>query len=61
MRSGKWKYIREGKAESLFNLIVDERENANFKEAEPKTLERLRSEFNKWESTVVPYPYKAAI
>lgn len=55
-RSGKWKYIREGKTEFLFDLSVDEREQANYKAAEPQTLERLRGEFNKWESGVLAYP-----
>ena len=56
MRSGRWKYIREGKTESLHDLSIDEHEQANFRESEPATLERLRGEFGKWESTVVPYP-----
>ena len=56
MRSGKWKYIREGKNEFLHDLSVDVRENADFKNSEPAQLERLRNEFAKWESTVQPYP-----
>lgn len=56
VRSGKWKYIREGKNEFLFDLSLDEREQANYKDAEPRTLERLRGEFNKWEAGVLVYP-----
>jgi arylsulfatase A-like enzyme len=56
MRHGKWKYLREGKNEFLHDLTVDEREQADFKNSEPATLERLREEFLKWESAVVPYP-----
>lgn len=55
-REGKWKYIREGKNEFLFDLSVDEREQANYKSIEPQVLERLRGEFNKWESGVLAYP-----
>jgi len=55
-RSGKWKYIREGKNEFLFDLSVDEREQANYKNIEPQVLERLRGEFNRWESGVLAYP-----
>jgi arylsulfatase A-like enzyme len=55
-RSGKWKYIREGKDEFLFDLSVDEREQANYKNIEPRVLERLRGEFNRWESGVLAYP-----
>jgi arylsulfatase A-like enzyme len=56
MRSGTWKYIREQKKESLFDLSVDEREQANFATAQPQILARLRGEFDKWESSVLPYP-----
>lgn len=56
MRMGKWKYLREGKNEFLFDLSVDEREQANFAEAEAATLERLRAAFGKWESEVQRYP-----
>ena len=56
MRSGKWKYIREGKNELLFDLSVDEREQADFKNSEPAILQRLRDEFSKWESSVHAYP-----
>lgn len=56
VRSGKWKYIREGKNEFLFDLSVDEREQANHKDAEPQIIERLRNEFNQWESKVLAYP-----
>jgi arylsulfatase A-like enzyme len=55
-REGKWKYVREGKNEFLFDLSVDEREQANYKDLEPQVLERLRGEFNKWESGVLAYP-----
>ena len=56
MRSGKWKYIREGKNESLFDLSVDEHEQADFKDAEPRTLELLRGKFSNWESGMLAYP-----
>lgn len=56
MRSGKWKYIREQKKEFLFDLSVDEREQADFKTAQPSVVERLRREFDNWESTVHSYP-----
>jgi arylsulfatase A-like enzyme len=55
MRSGKWKYLREGKNEFLFDLSVDEREQADFKGAEPATLQRLREAFKKWESQMQTY------
>lgn len=55
MRSGNWKYIREGKNESLHDLSVDEREQANFAETEPQKLASLRSQFDNWESQMIRY------
>lgn len=56
MRSGKWKYIREGKNENLHDLSVDEREQADFKVSQRSVLERLRGEFVRWESGMQKYP-----
>jgi arylsulfatase A-like enzyme len=56
MREGRWKYLREGRNEFLFDLSVDEREQADFKELEPAVLERLRTAYGSWESTVHAYP-----
>lgn len=55
VRNGKWKYIREGTNESLHDLAVDEREQANFAEAEPGRLASLRSQFDNWESQMARY------
>ncbi|MGQ0541794.1 MAG: sulfatase-like hydrolase/transferase [Blastocatellia bacterium] len=56
MRSGKWKYFRDGENEYLFDLSVDEREQADFKESHPDMLKNLRSEFLRWQSGVLQYP-----
>lgn len=53
---GHWKYLRDGKDEYLFDLSVDEREQANFREKNPKMFAQLRDEFKKWDSTVLPRP-----
>ena len=55
MRSGKWKYVREGKNEFLYDLSVDEREQANFVEAEASKLSDLRTQFRNWESQMMVY------
>ena len=56
MRSGKWKYIREGKNESLHDLSADDHEQAEFSSAQPQVLSRLRGEFQSWESGMMKYP-----
>lgn len=55
-RVGKWKYPREGKDEYLFDLSVDEREQADSKGENPDMFQRLRAEFQRWQSQVLPYP-----
>ncbi len=56
MRRGKWKFLREGKNEFLFDLSVDEREQAEFKSENTAVFEALRREFDKWESEMMRYP-----
>ncbi|HEX6279317.1 MAG TPA: sulfatase-like hydrolase/transferase, partial [Pyrinomonadaceae bacterium] len=56
MRSGNWKYIREGNTESLHDLAIDEREQANFAKARPERLADLRRQFEQWESKMARYP-----
>ena len=53
---GHWKYLKDGKDEYLFDLSVDEREQANYRELNPTMFTELRDEFRKWESTVLPRP-----
>ena len=54
-RQGNWKYIREGKNEFLYDLSVDEHEQADFKEANRAVLDRLRDSFDKWEAGMQRY------
>src|SRR6185503_2553806 len=53
---GRWKYVRDGEQEYLFDLTVDQREQANFREANPAMFKRLKEEFKKWDATVLPRP-----
>lgn len=53
---GHWKYVRDAKNEHLFDLSVDEREQANYREQNPNMFTELRDDFRKWESTVLPRP-----
>ena len=48
--------MRDGEQEYLFDLSVDEREQANFRDMDPPTFTKLRDEFKKWEATVLPRP-----
>ena len=56
IRQGKWKYIREDKNEFLYDLSIDESEQADFKEANNPILERMRDDFDKWSAQMQKYP-----
>jgi arylsulfatase A-like enzyme len=55
-RHGKWKYLREGKKEFLYDLSVDEHEQADFATAEPRILAEMRTGFDRWASDMQQYP-----
>lgn len=54
MREGKWKYVRDGEARRLFDLSVDQHEQADFSNEHPKILQRLMREFDKWNEQMLP-------
>ena len=54
VRSGHWKYVRVNENRYLFDLSVDEREKADFKDKNPDILKRLQTEFDKWEANMLP-------
>ena len=54
VRQGKWKYFRDGPRRSLFDLSVDQREQAEFSKQKPDVLERLVSEFKNWDQQMLP-------
>jgi len=53
---GRWKYLRDGEREYLFDLGSDEHEQADYRELNPAMFARLRNEFKEWNSTVLPRP-----
>jgi len=56
VREGKWKYVRDGEVRKLFDLTLDQREQADFSRKHPEVLQRLMSEFNKWNDQMLPRP-----
>jgi arylsulfatase A-like enzyme len=56
-RSGRWKYLKvDDKTERLFDLLTDEREQADSRAARPEIFERLRAEYLKWDAQVLKRP-----
>ena len=56
VRQGDWKYLKIANKEALFNLASDEREQANFANAEPQKLAELRLLWDRWNGEMLPYP-----
>ena len=55
MRDGKWKYLKVGKQEFLYDLSKDINEANDLKERYPKKFAAYRKEYRKWESKMLPY------
>ena len=56
VRDGKWKYVRNGEVRKLFDLSLDQHEQADFSQKNPEVLQRLITEFNKWNDQMLPRP-----
>jgi arylsulfatase A-like enzyme len=54
VREGKWKYFRNGDERKLFDLSVDEHEQADFSLANKDVLEHLSAAFAKWNQQMLP-------
>jgi arylsulfatase A-like enzyme len=58
-RRGRWKYMKvDDKTERLFDLLTDEREQADSRGAHAEVFERLRAEYSKWDAQVLKRPDK---
>jgi arylsulfatase A-like enzyme len=55
-RIGKWKYLREGTNEHLFDLSVDPGEKAELKSKHPDVFEKIQAEYKKWNAQMLPNP-----
>lgn len=54
VREGRWKYLRGGAREYLFDLDADREEHHNVLEEHPEIAERLRSRLTRWASELDP-------
>jgi len=54
MRDGNWKYLRIAGNEFLFDVVHDPRERANLKDREKDVFDRLKSDWEAWNSTMLP-------
>jgi arylsulfatase A-like enzyme len=54
VRQGEWKFYRNAEVRRLFDLSVDEREQADFSQKNPEVLQQLMGEFDKWNKEMLP-------
>jgi len=54
VREGKWKYVRRETLRTLFDLSVDEREQADYSRKHPDIMQRLSKNFDKWNEQMLP-------
>ena len=59
VRDGRWKYLKLGGREYLFDIDADERERADLHEKYPDEFERLKRQYAAWSSRMLPYPADA--
>jgi arylsulfatase A-like enzyme len=55
-RSGKWKYLREGNNEHLFDLSQDPGEKAEQRFEHADVFERLKTQYQDWNAKMLPRP-----
>ena len=54
MRAGDWKYLKINANEFLFNVVDDVRERANLRDRYPEVWQRLRQQWEDWNSQQLP-------
>jgi arylsulfatase A-like enzyme len=56
MRDGKWKYLKLGAKEHLFDIEADQREQADLQNREAARFAEMREAFAAWNKSMLPYP-----
>jgi arylsulfatase A-like enzyme len=54
VRSGNWKYLRDGASEHLFDLALDPGEREDVKGKQPKIFRELKARAAAWDSEMLP-------
>jgi arylsulfatase A-like enzyme len=54
VREGDWKYLRIAGNEFLFDVVKDPRERANYKDREKAVFDRLKADWEAWNSEILP-------
>jgi hypothetical protein len=54
VRDGDWKYLRIAGNEFLFDVVKDPRERANLKDRQKEVFDRMKSDWEAWNDTMLP-------
>jgi arylsulfatase A-like enzyme len=57
-RRGRYKFLRMGKAEYLFDVVADPQERGNLKAHQPQVFKELRAGWEKWNAEMLAYTEK---
>jgi arylsulfatase A-like enzyme len=55
-RVGRWKYVQEGNAESLYDVGVDLGEKTDLKARDAATFASVKSRYDAWAADMLPRP-----
>lgn len=61
LRRGRWKHLRVGGIDDLFNIEQDERERANQVKKKPELLMAMRDNWQAWNDAMPPIPDDATV
>ena len=56
VRDGNWKFVSNGEVRKLFDLSVDQHEQADFSRKHPEVMQRLMKAFATWNDQMLPRP-----
>ena len=56
VRDDRWKYLKLGGREHLFDVVADPRERAELADEYPQEFERLKRLYEAWNAQMLPYP-----
>jgi len=55
-RVGRWKYLKNGRREYLFDLSIDPGEKADRRTKDPATFDRIKQQYLEWNARMLPMP-----
>jgi arylsulfatase A-like enzyme len=55
-RMGRWKYLKDGAVERLFDLEIDPGEKNDLRSAQPRVFDEITARYREWDARMLPRP-----